>query len=99
MSISNNRVGKLYRPSNGTEGVAFQETFCDNCRYESEENPCAILTSTLIHDIYDSDYPKQWTYDEKGHPTCTAFAAHYELPADLRHRGACDDPNQMQLFE
>lgn len=94
----NDRAGKPYRPSNGTAGMIFAEKFCYNCRYETEENPCPIFTATLVNDIGDSGYPEQWTYDENGQPTCTAFASHYELPADVRHKGACNDPNQMQLF-
>lgn len=92
------QAGKPYQPSNGTEGVAFTEIYCDNCRYETIERQCSILTASLVNDIDDPDYPKQWIYNKKGYPTCTAFSEPYDMPATLRHDGACDDPNQMRLF-
>jgi len=72
-----------YRPSNGTEGMAFTDAFCDRCerdaRYRKTDNPeyaCKILSATLIHDIGDKDYPKEWIQDDDGsNPRCTAFQA------------------------
>lgn len=69
---------KLYRPSNGTEGLMFQEKFCDICIHdkdwrEKEKNPCEIMTRTMVLDIEHKNYPREWRYDEDGSPTCTAF--------------------------
>jgi len=68
---------KKYRPSNGTEGCGFIESFCDNClnQHPDPDNPkqCMILCRSLCHDVHEKEYPEEWTYDEKGEPTCTAF--------------------------
>jgi hypothetical protein len=66
-------AGEPYRPSNGSEGDAFIGQFCRHCvRYEE---PCPILGATLFNDIGEPGYPKEWTHDDKGRPTCTAFQA------------------------
>jgi hypothetical protein len=61
-----------YRPSNGTEGMLFQECFCDKCTRERRQS-CKILANTMFYDIDDPKYPKQWTHNEHGQPICTAF--------------------------
>lgn len=67
-------AGKPYRPSNGTEGMIFEESFCDRCvKDDDEDNLCAIHTNALLFDIGDDDYPKEWVFDKDGRPTCTAF--------------------------
>ena len=67
-----------YRPSNGTEGEWFQAKFCENCTKDSEARPCRILGYTMIFDVDDKDYPKQWVKDVgaewPGNPRCTAFS-------------------------
>ena len=66
-----------YRPSNGTEGEGFRSRFCDRCekdRYPSR--PCGIFARTLIHDLGEKDYPREWVRDAgpwPGNPRCTAF--------------------------
>lgn len=68
---------KKYRPSNGTEGMGFTEHFCDRCinQHPDPDNPkqCMILCRTMIYDIKDDKYPEEWTYDDNGSPTCTAW--------------------------
>ncbi len=69
---------KPYRPSNGTEGMIFQEKFCDNCIHDKEwrekdKNPCQILSNTLMYERRDAEYPKEWVHDRAGKGTCTAF--------------------------
>lgn len=71
---------KKYQPSNGTEGMFFIEKHCYNCihgKYEHtqrcEDNPCEILTNTMLHNVNDKEYPKEWIYNEYGEPTCTAW--------------------------
>jgi hypothetical protein len=68
-----------FRPSNGTSGDIFCAQWCDMCQKERayRENPdhesgCEILSATLIQDIDDEDYPKEWVYGPSG-PMCTAF--------------------------
>ena len=71
---------KKYRPSNGTEGEGFIDHFCYNCihgKYEHtgdlNDKPCDILSRSFMHDLKDKEYPEEWTYDESGNPTCTAW--------------------------
>lgn len=70
---------RKYRPSNGTEGEGFIEHYCRNCihgKYEhtcdTNDNPCDILTRSLVCSIDDKDYPEEWVYNEQGRPTCKA---------------------------
>lgn len=61
-----------YRPSNGTEGMIFQETYCERCaKYRCGK--CAILERTMFYNLGDPNYPTQWQYDERRRPFCAAF--------------------------
>ena len=66
---------KLYRPSNGTEGEIFMEKFCYQCIHDdfNNEKYCEILSDTMIYDINDSEYPKEWHYDKNNKPVCAKF--------------------------
>ncbi len=69
---------KKYCPSNGTEGMWFTGKFCDNCihdnpDYNAKAPRCEILTLTMVLDVTDKDYPKEWIYNEENKPTCTKF--------------------------
>ena len=71
---------KKYCPSNGSEGEEFITHFCYNCihgKYEHtgdlNDKPCDILSRSFAFDINHKDYPTEWTYDENGKPTCTAW--------------------------
>ena len=68
-------AGKLYRPSNGTEGELFMAQFCDQCAYEDVEQDrfCDIATLTMGMEADDERYPKEWVFDEEGRPKCTKF--------------------------
>lgn len=77
--------GKPYRPSCGTEGMAFDEQWCSRCKkdekfrdtYDSAYGPddgCQILADTFVYEIDDPKYPKEWIYDADGVPSCTAFS-------------------------
>ena len=85
----------LYRPSCGTEGEDFRERFCYQCLHERwihrqkedrDEDKCKIMTNTMLFDTNEPEYPREWTYDEKGSPTCTAFVK-FDWGTD-------DDPNE-----
>jgi hypothetical protein len=69
------RVGKPYRPSNGSEGEWFMEDFCYKCKMDENES-CEIVAKTMFHDIGEPGYPKEWVYDIEGNPMCTAFERH-----------------------
>ena len=86
---------RAYRPSNGTEGEIFQERYCSRCIHEGEEDGeyCHILTSAMIFEIDDPEYPKEWVQDESGKPMCLAFTT------EKAPRREPDLPGQMYLFE
>lgn len=74
-------MSRKYRPSNGTEGCGFIETYCMNCIHEKylhdnscpDSGKCDILSRTMVFDINDKKYPEEWTYDETNRPICTAW--------------------------
>ena len=74
------KPGEKYCPSNGTEGCAFTDHFCANCIHEKfmhtqkdGDKQCDILNRTILCSVSDPGYPEEWTYDEHGNPTCTAW--------------------------
>jgi hypothetical protein len=76
-----------YRPSNGTEGLDFQEEFCDRCRRDAEyrrteagRDSCPIVSAALTYLPEHPSYPVEWVQDESG-ARCTAFEPMDE-PAD-----------------
>jgi hypothetical protein len=66
------KAGKPYRPSNGTEGMIFEENYCEQCK-KCNEDGCIILFSAVVYEINEPLYPKEWVFDSEGSPTCTAF--------------------------
>lgn len=73
-------AGKPYRPSNGTEGETFQETWCAGCeadrgfREDHERfDGCPIIANAMALTVDDPDYPKEWVYRADGQPMCSAF--------------------------
>lgn len=90
--------GKLYQPSNGTEGELFIEQWCGTCARDkpsSEGKPfdecdddelCSILNDTLFYSVIDSEYPSEWIYDENDKPCCTAWIRHDDPIASLPYR-------------
>lgn len=79
---------------------------CKHCNPDPEgSKQCDILCRTLVFDKKDEDYPEEWTYDDKGTPTCTEHSfwnwdemgdpddpenEHYVMP---------HNPNQLTLFD
>lgn len=86
-----------YRPSNGTEGMQFTDTYCAFCK---NQNPtpddggpdCNILARSMACDFSDGigdgdgQYPKEWVYVQEV-PTCTAHR-----PWDWAKDGAPPEP-------
>jgi hypothetical protein len=102
-------VGNAYRPSNGDEGMWFIDKFCSNCihgKYEhtgnTKDNPCDILSRSFCFDLKHPDYPKEWIYNDKGSPCCTAHV-HWDWNRDDDGYWndppvpPTDDPNQLVL--
>jgi len=101
---------RKYRPSNGTEGCAFMEYFCERCIHEKfihtmkhGDAQCNIADRSLIYDLKDPEYPEEWIYDDDGHPTCTAWKK-WDWGNDDDENGLNepppvypDDPNQLCL--
>jgi hypothetical protein len=84
-----------YRPSNGTEGQFFMEEWCLRCardaafRNDKPEHGCRILARTLLYDIDDPNYPKEWVRRSNdnewpGSARCTAFVSQEELSKRAR---------------
>lgn len=75
--------GEPYRPSNGTEGEAFMDRFCDECKrgaafQAGTGDSCPIAAASMAFDIGDEGYPKEWQHGPDGQPLCTAFEAEGE---------------------
>lgn len=97
---------RKYRPSNGTEGMSFIDTYCYNCihgKYEhtadTNDKPCDILSRSFLFDLNDKEYPEEWQYDDSGNPICTEWRkwdwnkdddGNWNDPPPI-----WDDPNQL----
>lgn len=66
---------RLYRPSNGSEGMDFIERTCTHCIHNDPEyiNGCLIQARSMAYHIDHAEYPKEWVYDDNDRPSCTAF--------------------------
>lgn len=85
-------MSKKYCPSNGSEGMEFTDNYCMNC-INCDPNPdgkkqCMILCRSMAYDVNNPKYPEEWTYDENGEPTCTAF-----VKWDWKEKGDPDNPD------
>lgn len=79
-----------YRPSNGTEGEAFMNTWCGKCvrdraRWEDDEaDGCEIIANAMALNVDDPSYPREWIISpDHGRPICTAFTTDPDGPAPL----------------
>lgn len=102
---------EIYRPSNGTEGMAFMDKFCCHCFHEramtnpkGEGKACSIVAKTMAFDENDKEYPREWRYID-GKPTCTRHVPYdwndddREPPNGPRRPRIPDgDPMQFMLF-
>lgn len=89
---------RRYKPSNGTEGVMFDDAWCAKCQRDAayrktgKGSGCFIIVRAMI----DEDPPSEWIIDEDG-VKCTAFQK--IKPRELRKkRVQKDHPNQLKLF-
>lgn len=77
-------MDKRYRPSNGTEGMWFNDDWCAKCANDAEQNGskdyddcaphelCPIIANSMCYGVNDQEYPCEWIEDEDG-PRCTTF--------------------------
>lgn len=105
------KPGELYQPSNGTEGCFFEDKFCSQCKNEKfmhtakdGDKICDIYSNTMIYDTKDPEYPKEWTFDADGQPTCTAYVfKKWELDDNGDEINPETDygynPNQLTFFK
>lgn len=81
-------MSKPYRPSNGSEGIDWDDQWCSHCsrdaafREDPDQNDgCPIYALTFALDINHPDYPKEWIEDDDGsNPRCTAFTTDQKCP-------------------
>lgn len=78
-------MNERYRPSNGTEGEGFFESWCRHCARdkamregcntdECDDNElCPLIAAAFAFPVDDPKYPQEWCYDKNGQPQCTAF--------------------------
>ena len=76
-----------YRPSNGSEGIDFDDAWCSRCARDAafREDPdaadgCPIYAATFRFDIDHPEYPKEWIEDDVKGPHCTAFTTDPKCP-------------------
>lgn len=100
--------GAPYRPSNGTEGMSFEEDHCLQCLH-CDPNPggkkqCGIWGRAVMHNISDPEYPREWQYkDDK--PICTNWKkwdwgndGDPDDPDNPKAPPPPPDPNQLNIF-
>jgi hypothetical protein len=87
---------KPYRPSNGTEGMMFEDRFCDRCKRDAKyrrtqdgKDGCRILALVGAYQAHEPEYPKEWVQNAHGDPygataRCTAFQ--FDDPNEPRPR-------------
>jgi hypothetical protein len=77
-----NAKGKLYMPSNGTEGLMFEEQWCGSCvklkTCRRMVNACAGITQT------------DWRYGDDGRPECKAWTDQHPARKAYRCRKTVD---------
>lgn len=83
---------KIYRPSNGTEGVWFESQWCENC-IKNPISPDAKQCNVLCKELCNIPTGK-WVYKQQA-PTCTAFKSRTE---HNKRRKPKQDKNQLELF-
>ena len=101
---------RKYRPTSGTEGIGFEESFCHQCIHERwvhnqetnrEEDKCPIYSKMMLIEVNNPEYPIELTYDENDKPICTNWQK-WDWENDGDPDDPCNpnapDPNQLNLF-
>jgi hypothetical protein len=105
-------AGKVFMPSNGTEGMIFTDAFCDCCIHEKfshtqnhADKKCDIMSRSIIYwyEPNNPEYPKEWRFNAEGWPVCEAWVkwdwgndGDPDDPDNPNYRQP-DDPNQLCL--
>lgn len=95
-----------YRPSNGTEGMIFEDNFCSHCIHDNaaKEKYCPIITAAMCFNPTEPEYPKEWIIKDE-EPHCTNFVkwdwnndGDPDDPDNPKAPPPPPDPNQLNLF-
>lgn len=100
---------KLYRPSNGTEGMIFEEHYCSQCIHDNPDpnhpKKCELIVRAMCFYETEPEYPLEWTYDALGHPRCTNYVnwnwssdGDPNDPDNPKKLPDPPDPRQLSLF-
>ena len=100
---------RKYQPSNGSEGDMFISKFCMKCIHNDPHidgfKNCNILSETMMYHVTDDEYPSEWTFDDRGKPTCTQWRewdwdekGNPDDPSNPNYVQP-EDPNQLKLFQ
>ena len=86
----------LYRPSCGTEGIAFTERWCGSCQRDAafradEGDSCLIAAMAVALNVTEPDYPREWVVAERG-PICAAWE-----PMPDNGQGRLEDIRQTEM--
>ena len=84
------KASTLDRPGSGTEGMSFDEHWCNHCTRDQayrdggpDADPalgCQIIADAFAYDINHPKYPQEWVYGADGVPKCTAFTTDPSKP-------------------
>lgn len=103
-------AGESFRPSNGTEGMIFEEHFCSQCIHQNPDptknKNCEVAMLAFCFDERDKEYPREWIFNADGWPVCTKWQkwdwGNDGDPDDPDNPKAPPppppDPNQLDLF-
>jgi hypothetical protein len=85
-------AGQIFRPSNGTEGLLFEEQFCWKCSHDGfskneDEESCEILLRSLCN-----QHVPEWIWGVDGNPLCTHFIHVDDIHPPTVH------PDQLELL-
>lgn len=95
-----------YCPSNGTEGMSFEDDFCRHCLHDnpnSQTGGCEIILRAMFHYPTDPEYPLEWIM-KAGKPHCTKYQkwdwgdGDPDDPDNPNRLPDPPDPRQLNLF-
>jgi hypothetical protein len=89
--------------------MEFMDRFCDRCEKDARyrettdgEDGCPIAAASMLYEVGDPEYPKEWIVDDDGlsNPRCTAFEEELspERREDRRLHEDAEAAGQVPLF-
>ena len=89
-------MNKPYLPSNGTEGMMFEEQWCEQCIRHSIDPNAKTQCIHLLRALCGENNGK-WFFNGSGAGECVAFRSKKEAYKN-RKRSVKKDKNQLPLF-